>query len=87
VIAPRIAPLQDAVRAANEAPARIVGSAANAVAAGLTRQPILVDERRAPDIAWVARLGAAADETAPAKPLYLSAADAQPQTASQLPRR
>lgn len=87
VIAPRIAPLQEAIRAADQAPARIVGSAANAVAAGSAQQPIVVDERRAPDIAWVARLGAAADETAPAKPLYLRAADAQPQTASQLPRR
>jgi tRNA threonylcarbamoyl adenosine modification protein YeaZ len=88
VIAPRIAPLEDAIRAANGAPARIVGSAAAAVAAGCKTGPILVDERRAPDIAWVARLGAAADEkTAAPKPLYLRAADAQPQSASQLPRR
>jgi tRNA threonylcarbamoyladenosine biosynthesis protein TsaB len=87
VIAPRIAPLQEAIRAANEAPSRIVGSAAQAVADGCGETPILVDPRRAPDIAWVARLGAVADETASAKPLYLRAADAQPQTASQLPRR
>jgi hypothetical protein len=48
----------------------------------------LIDERRAPDIAWVARLGAAADEgVAAPKPLYLRAPDAQPQDAAQLPRR
>jgi tRNA threonylcarbamoyladenosine biosynthesis protein TsaB len=86
-ISPRIAPLQDAIRAADQAPARIVGSAAKAVAAGMTQQPILVDERRSAEIAWVARLGAAADESAAPRPLYLRAADAQPQSASQLPRR
>jgi tRNA A37 threonylcarbamoyladenosine modification protein TsaB len=50
--------------------------------------PLSVDERRAADIDWVARLGAAANEgqSAP-KPLYLRAPDARPQGASQLPRR
>jgi hypothetical protein len=43
---------------------------------------------RAPDIAWVARLGAAASSNAaPPKPLYLRAPDAQPQPAAQLARR
>lgn len=87
LISPRITPLQDAIRAAQAAPARIVGSAAQAVARGLNEPPILVDERRFADIGWVARLGAAADRNSPAKPLYLRAPDAQPQTASQLPRR
>ena len=42
----------------------------------------------APDIVWVARLGAIADaEFAPAKPLYLRAPDARPQDAARLPRR
>ena len=50
--------------------------------------PLIVDDRRAPDIEWVARLGAAANEIQSApKPLYLRAPDAQPQGASQLPRR
>jgi hypothetical protein len=50
--------------------------------------PSLIDPRRAPDIDWVARLGAAAVETgAPPKPLYLRAPDAQPQGASRLARR
>jgi hypothetical protein len=43
---------------------------------------------RAPDIEWVARLGAASqDLTAPVRPLYLSEADAHPQEAGILPRR
>jgi tRNA threonylcarbamoyladenosine biosynthesis protein TsaB len=91
LIAPRLAPLAEAIRAAAQAPARIVGSAAQAVADGLAdtaRQPIKVDTRRAPDIAWVARIGAAVSETqAPPKPQYLRAPDAQPQYAASLPRR
>ncbi len=47
-----------------------------------------IDERGAPDIDWVARLGAGADaDGSPAKPLYLRAADAHPQTATLVPRR
>ena len=50
--------------------------------------PTLVDDRRAPDIVWVARLAVAADESAgEPKPLYLRAPDAQPQDAARLPRR
>lgn len=41
----------------------------------------------APDIAWIARLGAAADPgTAPARPLYLRAASAVPQAAAAVAR-
>ena len=48
----------------------------------------LVEQRQAPDIDWVARLGAAAADTgSPPKPLYLRAPDAQPQDAAQLARR
>jgi tRNA threonylcarbamoyladenosine biosynthesis protein TsaB len=50
--------------------------------------PTLVDDRRAPDIVWVARLAVAADESmSEPKPLYLRAPDAQPQDAARLPRR
>jgi hypothetical protein len=50
--------------------------------------PALVDPRGAPDIDWVARLGAAAAEGhGPPKPLYLRAPDAQPQDAARLQRR
>ena len=49
---------------------------------------MLVEQRGAPDIGWIARLGAAAaDGHGPPKPLYLRAPDAQPQDAARLPRR
>src|SRR6267154_127124 len=91
LVAPRIATLRDAVRAAMTGPARIVGSAANLLAAAWPRgvdQPIAVEQCAAPDIGWIARLGAAAtDGSGPPKPLYLRAPDAQPQDAARLPRR
>ncbi|MGC1776315.1 MAG: tRNA (adenosine(37)-N6)-threonylcarbamoyltransferase complex dimerization subunit type 1 TsaB [Xanthobacteraceae bacterium] len=91
VVAPRLAPLQDAVRAAAEAPACIVGSAARAIADALSStapKPLTVDDAAAPDINWVAQIGAIAPETAtPPKPQYLRAPDAQPQHAASLPRR
>lgn len=86
----RIAPSHEATRAIATGPVRLVGSGARLLFQAWPRlQPLpLIDERRAPDIAWVARLGAAADEgAAPPKPLYLRAPDAQPQDAAQLPRR
>ncbi|MBV1697607.1 MAG: tRNA (adenosine(37)-N6)-threonylcarbamoyltransferase complex dimerization subunit type 1 TsaB [Hyphomicrobiales bacterium] len=88
---PRLAPLNDAVHAAAETSACIVGSAAQAVADALLdadATPMLVDARPAPDIAWVARVGAVLPEgQSPPKPQYLRAPDAQPQNAAQLPRR
>ena len=90
VIAPRVAPIEEAVRAANLGAVRIVGSAAEQIAAAwLTDQPqpSLVEARPAADIDWVARLGAASVGSAPPKPLYLKAADAHPQQASRLARR
>jgi hypothetical protein len=48
----------------------------------------LIEQRSAPDIAWVARLGAAAAAGyGPPKPLYLRAPDAHPQDGARLPRR
>ena len=94
LIPPRLAPLDEAIRAAAQAPARIVGSAARAVAEGLANSlakaapPLRVDTSGAPDIEWVAQIGAAASEAqAPPKPQYLRAPDAQPQFAASLPRR
>jgi tRNA threonylcarbamoyladenosine biosynthesis protein TsaB len=88
---PRFAPLSEAARVAAEVPAHIVGSAAQAVVDALgsgSATPLNVDGRNAPDIAWVARLGAVtAPEQAPPEPQYLRAPDAQPQNAAQLPRR
>jgi tRNA threonylcarbamoyladenosine biosynthesis protein TsaB len=91
VITPRLAPLSEAVRAAAEMPARLVGSAAQAVADGLAAAgaiAVTVDSGGAPDVTWVARMGAAVPEgQSPPKPQYLRAPDAQPQNAAQLPRR
>jgi tRNA threonylcarbamoyladenosine biosynthesis protein TsaB len=91
LIAARLAPLNEAVRAASEVPVRIVGSGAKAVADRLAKTaptPIIVDPREAPDIGWVAQIGAAvAEAQAPPKPQYLRAPDAQPQNAASLPRR
>jgi tRNA threonylcarbamoyladenosine biosynthesis protein TsaB len=91
LIAPRLAPLSDAARAASDTPSRIIGSAAQSVASRLPRGaalPLQVDVRAAPDIIWVARMGAVLPEgQSPPKPQYLRAPDAQPQNAAQLPRR
>jgi tRNA threonylcarbamoyladenosine biosynthesis protein TsaB len=91
LVAPRIATLRDAVRAAVTGPTRVIGSAASLLAAAWpkgTAPPLLVDTRGAPDITWIARLGAAAAEGyAPPRPLYLRAPDAQPQDAARLPRK
>jgi tRNA threonylcarbamoyl adenosine modification protein YeaZ len=92
LLPPRIASLREAARAAASGGARIVGSAAILVAQAWPRgelPPVALDQRTAPDIAWVARLGAAAavPEGSP-KPLYLRAPDAKPQPpAARLPRR
>ena len=90
LLSPRIVPLADAVHAAAGASARLVGSGAAMMAEAWPdgQQPPTIDERRAPDIDWVARLGAKmAQEDFPPKPLYLRPPDAHPQTAAQLPRR
>jgi tRNA threonylcarbamoyl adenosine modification protein YeaZ len=91
LVPPRIALLREALRAAMTGPTRIVGSGAELIVALWPKTeppPALVDPRGAPDIDWVARLGAAAaDGHGPPKPLYLRAPDAQPQNAARLPRR
>ena len=91
VVPPRIAPLREAVRAAMTGSVRIVGSGAELIAAQWPKTeplPELVQQLGAPDIGWIARLGAAAaDGHGPPKPLYLRAPDAQPQDAARLPRR
>lgn len=92
LLAPRLAPLSEALQraAATGAPC-ITGTAADILAANWPADeppPVAVDTLRAPDIGWVARLGAAAEDTGTQpKPLYLRAPDAQPPSAAQLPRR
>src|SRR5262249_43673039 len=96
LVAPRIASTRDAIRAAMASPTHIVGNAARLIEEALIeavwpddeQRPLLVSAVLAPDVAWVARLGAAADDlTAPVRPLYLGPADAHPQEAGILPRR
>jgi len=91
LVTPRLVPLREALRAAATGAPRLTGTAANMLAAAWpddVRPPAAVEQRQAPDIDWVARLGAAAVETGlPPKPLYLRAPDAQPQNAAQLARR
>lgn len=91
LVAPRIATLREALRTAAKGPSRIVGTAAGMLAMAWPTgepPPALIDQRGAPEIGWIARLGAAAAEGyGPPKPLYLRAPDAQPQDAARLPRR
>ena len=91
LVAPRIVPLREATRVSATGAPRLIGTAAKMLAAAWPageRAPTSVEQRQAPDIDWVARLGAAAVEAAsPPKPFYLRAPDAQPQNAAQLARR
>lgn len=91
IVPPRLASLRDAIRVSTTGAPRLVGTGAKLLAAAWPageRPPAIVDPRRAPEIDWVARLGAAAQESnSPPKPLYLRAPDAQPQDAAQLARR
>jgi tRNA threonylcarbamoyl adenosine modification protein YeaZ len=91
LVAPRVAPLREALRVSSPGAPRITGTAAAKLVtlwpAG-ERAPSKVEQRGAPDINWVARLGAAASDTGtPPKPLYLRPPDAHPQDAVQLARR
>jgi len=91
VVAPRVAPLREALRVSTAGAPRIIGTAANKLAAAWPsseRPPSAVEQRAAPRIDWVARLGAAATDTSmPPKPLYLRPPDAHPQDAVRLVRR
>ena len=90
-VAPRIIGVRDAARAAAHGPTRIVGTGARMLAAAWPTgepAPVVVEDKRAPDIIWVGRLAIASDApTGAPKPLYLRAPDAQPQDAARLPRR
>src|SRR6266850_5114258 len=81
LILPRIAPIEEALDAARFGAPHLVGNAANILAERWPAQappPFKVDEQSAPDIAWVAWLGAAVTpDTAPARPFYLRAPDAK----------
>ena len=76
--------------ARTRAPALVTGSAADLVAArwSAADSPPKVVAASAPEIGWVARLGAAAQEDrALPKPLYLRPPDAKPQDAARIAQR
>ena len=82
LVRPGIAPIDDAIAASQFGAPHLVGNAASILADRWPKdapQPVAVDAQPAPDIGWVAWLGAAADpETNPARPFYLRAPDAKP---------
>ena len=83
LIRPRVAPIEEALRASRFGAPHLVGNAAGILADRWPTDalpPFRVDAQPAPDIAWVAWLGAAVSpDTAPARPYYLRAPDAKPQ--------
>jgi len=82
LIRPRLASIEEALGAARFGAPHLVGNAAKILADRWPAQalpPLRVDPQPAPDIAWVAWLGAAVSpNTAPARPFYLRAPDAKP---------
>src|SRR6202521_3847989 len=82
LIRPRVASIEEALGAARFGAPHLVGNAAQILADRWPAQappPFKVDALPAPDIAWVAWLGAAVSpNTAPARPFYLRAPDAKP---------
>ncbi len=81
LVEPRVAPIAEVLEASRFGSPYLVGNAAEVLAERWPRNapPLKVDAQPAPDIGWVAWLGAAADPaTAPARPFYLRAPDAKP---------
>jgi tRNA threonylcarbamoyladenosine biosynthesis protein TsaB len=83
LILPCVAPIEEALGASRFGAPHLVGNAAKILADRWPAEappPFQVDDQPAPDIAWLAWLGAAVDpELAPARPYYLRAPDAKPQ--------
>jgi len=82
LIRPLVAPIAEALAAAKLGAPHLVGNAANILADRWPADappPLRIDPQAAPDIGWVAWLGAAASpDMAPARPFYLRAPDAKP---------
>ena len=91
IIAPSLMSYRDAIRMLGSGPILVSGSAAAMLAAEARAQGVearVSDVAMAPDISWVARLGALADPTqALPKPLYLREPDAKPQDGARIPRQ
>jgi tRNA threonylcarbamoyladenosine biosynthesis protein TsaB len=82
LVPPRVIAIDEALDAARFGAPRLVGNAAGILAARWPADaapPRLIDPQPAPEISWVAWLGAAVDpELALARPYYLRAPDAKP---------
>jgi tRNA threonylcarbamoyladenosine biosynthesis protein TsaB len=82
LIAPQVAPIAEALAAWRFGPPHLVGNAATILSErwpAHAAPPFKIDAQPAPDIAWVAWLGAAVNpKAAPARPFYLRAPDAKP---------
>jgi tRNA threonylcarbamoyladenosine biosynthesis protein TsaB len=82
LIPPQVAPIAEMLTAWRFGPPHLVGNAAQILAdrwPADAAPPVRVDTQAAPDIAWVAWLGAAVSPSAaPARPFYLRAPDAKP---------
>jgi tRNA threonylcarbamoyladenosine biosynthesis protein TsaB len=80
---PRVAPIEEALGAARFGSPYLVGNAAQILADRWPADappPFKIDPQPAPDITWLAWLGAAVSpDIAPARPYYLRAPDAKPQ--------
>jgi tRNA threonylcarbamoyladenosine biosynthesis protein TsaB len=81
LIRPQVAPIEEALGASRFGAPHLVGNAAKILAdrwPAHALPPFKVDAQIAPEIAWVAWLGAAVSpNTAPARPFYLRAPDAK----------
>jgi tRNA threonylcarbamoyladenosine biosynthesis protein TsaB len=88
LVKPKVAPIAEALEAASLGALHLVGNAAQILAARWPADatpPFRVDTQPAPDITWVAWVGAAIDPRyAPPRPFYLRAPDAKPPR-NQLP--
>jgi tRNA threonylcarbamoyladenosine biosynthesis protein TsaB len=84
LIGPQVAPIEQALMTWQFGAPHLVGNAAGILADRWPAHavpPFTVNANPAPDIAWVAWLGAAVNpDTAPARPFYLRAPDARPAT-------
>jgi tRNA A37 threonylcarbamoyladenosine modification protein TsaB len=79
LVAPQVAPVSEALAATRFGAVHLVGNAAQLLAERWpidAEPPVSVQTQAAPDITWIAWLGAAADpERASARPFYLRAPD------------
>ena len=91
IIPPSLLGIREAVRLLGTGPVALNGSGAPAIVVEALTSGVdatIAPGPGLPDIAWVARLGIAADPgQALPKPLYLRGPDAKPQDSARLPRR